>query len=147
MWIITVAHRPMYCSSDHLWNDCTTEAAMLRHHLEPLFNRYKVDLAIWAHEHTYERSWPVYKSQVINNENHQSPYHNPNSTVHVVSGAGGMYSGLNGFDRTEPWLAFRQSQYGYGLVTVNRTHLKWEYKNTAGDMAGYVVDSFTIEKT
>ena len=29
--------------------------------MEPLLAQYGVDVAIWAHEHNYERMWPVYK--------------------------------------------------------------------------------------
>ena len=45
-----------------------------------------------------------------------------------------MYSGTNGFDSIEPWVAFRQSQYGYGIINViNSTHLQWEQKNSGGE--------------
>lgn len=34
--------------------------------LERLFYKYGVDLEIWAHEHTYERMYPVYNRTVYN---------------------------------------------------------------------------------
>ena len=34
--------------------------------MEKLLWRYNVDVAIWAHEHNYERMWPVYDGKVRN---------------------------------------------------------------------------------
>ena len=33
--------------------------------LEDLFYKYGVDLQFYAHEHSYERLWPVYKKKVF----------------------------------------------------------------------------------
>ena len=52
--------------------------------LEPVFMKYGVDLIIEAHEHSYERLWPVYKGNV-----YQENYSNPKAPVHIVSGAAG----------------------------------------------------------
>ena len=32
--------------------------------MEDLFYKYGVDLQFYAHEHSYERMWPVYKEKV-----------------------------------------------------------------------------------
>jgi len=39
---------------------------------------YKVDLYLEAHEHSYERSYPVYKEK-----RQSTSYHNPNATVYM----------------------------------------------------------------
>lgn len=41
-----------------------------------------MDVEIWAHEHSYERLWPIYKYQVMNGS-YEEPYTNPRAPVHV----------------------------------------------------------------
>lgn len=43
-----------------------------------------VDVALWGHEHIYERLWPVYDYKVMNGTN---PYYNTPAPVHIISGA------------------------------------------------------------
>ena len=46
--------------------------------MEPLLAKYGVDLSIWAHEHSYERLYPVYNYTVYNDDN---AYVNPKSVA------------------------------------------------------------------
>ncbi|XP_020627463.1 acid phosphatase type 7-like [Orbicella faveolata] len=68
-WIITMGHRPMYCSNDD-GDDCAKKESVVRtglhskYGLEDLLYKYGVDLMIWAHEHSYERLYPVYNQKV-----------------------------------------------------------------------------------
>lgn len=91
-WIITMGHRPMYCSN---WDsdDCTKYESIIRtglpfthaYALEPLFYKYGVDLALWAHEHSYERMYPLYNRTVYNGT--QDPYDNYVAPVHIITGS------------------------------------------------------------
>ena len=54
--------------------------------LEKLFFDYGVDLEIWAHEHSYERLWPVYDGKVRNGSA-EAPYTDPKAPVHIVTGS------------------------------------------------------------
>lgn len=56
--------------------------------LEDLFHAQGVDLIIQAHEHSYERTWPMFNHDVI-----QTNYVNPRGSVHVISGAAGNKEG------------------------------------------------------
>lgn len=61
----------MYCSNKNA-DDCTNHQSLVRvglpffnwFGLEDLFFKHKIDLEIWAHEHSYERMWPMYNFQV-----------------------------------------------------------------------------------
>ncbi|CAG0921665.1 unnamed protein product [Notodromas monacha] len=152
-WIIVFGHRPMYCSNlDH--DDCKNHETLTRvglpffhwYGLEKLLYKYGVDLAIWAHEHSYERLWPVFDRKVYNGTTDpKDPYHNPQATVHVTSGSAGCRERTDLFENPEPWSAFRNSDYGYArLSPVNKTHLLWE--QISDDQDGKVIDSIWIKK-
>lgn len=54
--------------------------------MEKLLYDYGVDLAIWAHEHSYERLWPLYNYN-IQNGSYTEPYRNPRAPVHIITGS------------------------------------------------------------
>lgn len=151
-WIITYGHRPMYCSDDD-GDDCTKKSSRVRtglpvvnwFGLETLFYESGVDLELWAHEHSYERLWPVYEHKVYNGSN-SAPYVNPNAPVHVISGSAGCQENTDKFIKHPmEWSAFRSSDYGYARLQVfNHTHLYMEQVST--DKEGDVIDSFWLIK-
>ncbi|XP_014669644.1 PREDICTED: iron/zinc purple acid phosphatase-like protein [Priapulus caudatus] len=127
-WIVTMGHRPMYCTNTDE-DDCTSVRDKVRiglfgrfYGLEDLFFRHGVDLELWAHEHIYERSWPLYNRQVFNGSLSQ-PYTNPGAPVHLVTGASGCSEKHDKFGPAAVWTAFRNRDYSYTRMTVhNRTH-------------------------
>ncbi|TMS21777.1 Acid phosphatase type 7 [Larimichthys crocea] len=135
-WIITMGHRPMYCSDDDQ-DDCTKFDSYVRlgrndtkppaPGLEDLFYRYGVDLELWAHEHTYERLWPVYGDKVCNGSKEQ-PYVNPKAPVHIITGSAGCRERTDRFNpNPKDWSAFRSTDYGYTrMQLVNATHIYLE---------------------
>ena len=60
-WIITMGHRPMYCSNGNHEGACLTEDTFHRNGtldgvkvgLEEIFHTNKVDLCLSGHEHSY----------------------------------------------------------------------------------------------
>ncbi|GMS80427.1 hypothetical protein PENTCL1PPCAC_2602, partial [Pristionchus entomophagus] len=132
-WIIAMGHRPMYCS-DFDGDDCTKYESIVRtgmpgthaYALERLFYDEGVDLLFFAHEHSYERLYPVFDRRVYTGPN--SPYVDPPAPVHIVSGSAGCRENVDPFiEKPEPWSAFRSSNYGIGLLRVyNATHLRYK---------------------
>lgn len=105
-WIIAYGHRPMYCSNLD-GDDCTTPKSVVRagyvpyppfpnpnhctfHSFETLFYKAGVDIILEAHEHSYERMWPVYNETVT-----AKNYVNPAAPVHLVSGTAGCKEGVD----------------------------------------------------
>ena len=74
-------------------------------------------------QHSYERSYPVYREQVMGTD-----YHGNQGTFHIVAGAAGCQEYLDSYDEGAiyPWSASRSDSYGYGVFTVhNATHAHW----------------------
>ena len=151
-WIVTMGHRPMYCSNKDS-DDCTKYESLIRgglplmhaYALEPLFYKAGVDLELWAHEHSYERMWPLYNRTVYNGTN--QPYTDPVAPVHIVTGSSGCQENTDAFIlNTPPWSAFRSSDYGFSRMTVhNASHLYFE--QVSDDQEGKVIDSFWLRKS
>ncbi|XP_022789430.1 acid phosphatase type 7-like [Stylophora pistillata] len=151
-WIITMAHKPMYCSNDDS-DDCTRTNSIIRtgltsKHLWPLeelFYKYGVDMMLEAHEHSYERLWPIYDMQICNGSL-EEPYTNPCAPVHIVTGSAGCYSKHDPFKKEKPyWTAFRTENYGFSQMTIfNKTHIGIQQVDV--DLGGKVVDEIMLIK-
>ncbi|XP_059007280.1 acid phosphatase type 7 isoform X2 [Mustela lutreola] len=148
-WIITMGHRPMYCSNADL-DDCTWHESKVRkglrgkfYGLEDLFYKYGVDLQLWAHEHSYERLWPIYNYQVFNGSR-EMPYTNPRGPVHIITGSAGCEERLTPFSLfPRPWSAVRVKEYGYTrLHILNGTHL--HIQQVSDDQDGKIVDDVWV---
>lgn len=151
-WIITMGHRPMYCSTDDA-DDCTHKESIIRKGipilkafgLEDLFYKYGVDLEFWAHEHVYERLWPVYDRNVYNGS-YDFPYTNPKAPVHIITGSAGCQERHDPFVKNPPaWSALRNADYGYTRMAIlNNTHLYLE--QVSDDKGGAVIDKMMLVK-
>lgn len=150
-WIITMGHRPMYCTNAGS-NDCTKMDDRVRkglpyinkYGLEDLFYEYGVDVEFWAHEHSYERLWPIYDYKVFNGSE-KEPYHNPGAPVHIVTGSAGCKENHDKFRPSKYFSAFRSNDYGYSRMQVfNSSHLYLE--QVSDDQDGKIVDSIWIVK-
>ena len=114
-WIVAAGHRPMYCSEDY---PADYEVTLnMQRALEDLFHLYRVDMALWGHYHSYERTCPVYRGACDPSR----------GVVHVMVGSAGMFI-VHADKYNVPWSAHFELSYGYGRVTVaNRSSLLWEF--------------------
>ena len=77
--------------------------------MKELLHEYGVDLAVWAHEHSYERLYPTFKRNKISDS-----YSNPQATVHITTGSAGCRERTDPFMKDIPeWSAFRFQRITY----------------------------------
>lgn len=126
---------PRYCSNHGI--QCGDFANWLRTLIEDTFSSNKVDMVIQCHEHSMERSYPLYKG-VVQAKN----YTDPTAPVYIVNGAGGNREG-NTNPNPEPWVVYHSSEIGFGLITVSGpSKLQWQFMHASGS----VLDEFEITK-
>jgi len=151
-WVVVFGHRPMYCSNNDR-DDCTKYETKTRIGLPPvglgleeLLYENDVDIAVWAHEHSYERSLPVYNRTVMSGPDADLPYTDPGATVHLVTGSAGCREKHDGFiPNPPPWSVFRSSEYGYTIMKVyNSTHMRLEQLSVEPTL--HLIDKFWIIK-
>lgn len=146
-WIVCHGHQSVYCSTGDD-GDCNLPGGPAWNYrvlLEPVFFKYGVDFWFNGHEHSYERSFPVYKGKSDRSNI------DPKATIYVVTGAAGCSEMHEGFTRVAPsWSAFRSNTFGYSrMVIYNRTHLHWQQVQTdptlfGPDLYGRVIDDAWI---
>jgi len=129
-FVMVGAHRPMYCS-EAVYIDFVI-ALRLQQYLEDLLYTYKVDVCLWAHYHSYERTCKVYRNEC-----------RKDGILHLVVGAGGQYLDVDKWYPKE-WSVYHDHNYGYGRFSVkNSTHIFFEFVQDSVDK---VVDSVWITK-
>ena len=129
LWLIVGSHRPMYSSITRDVGDQIKE--MLQLTLEPIFYRYHVDLNLFAHIHSYERSCPMYREQCVDD-----------GITHVLAGMAGHNLDFDTYTGAK-WSLYHDQQFGYIQITANRTHLHFRYRHNMDDA---VVDEFILEE-
>ncbi|EOY01692.1 Purple acid phosphatases superfamily protein isoform 2 [Theobroma cacao] len=142
-WLIFLAHRVLGYSSATFYADTGSFGEpMGRESLQKLWQKHKVDIAIYGHAHHYERTCPIYQNICTNKE--KNHYRGTLSgTIHVVAGGGG--AGLAEFTTLNTkWSFFKDLDYGFVKLTAfDQSNLLFEYKKSSD---GKVYDSFTISR-
>ncbi|GJY56838.1 probable inactive purple acid phosphatase 1 [Tanacetum coccineum] len=130
-WLIFIAHRVLgYSSALFYAVEGSFGEPMGRDSLQKLWQKYKVDIAIYGHVHNYERTCPVYENICVNDE--KDHYKGSiNRTIHVVAGGGGAdLAPFVPFETT--WSIFRDYDYGFlKLTAYNHSALLFEYKKSS----------------
>ena len=126
-WLIVGSHRPMYSSL--IGTDLIK--AKLQEYIEPLLYKYHVDLHLFAHIHSYERTCPVYKNKCVKD-----------GITQVLIGMGGHDLSEGTYEHVD-WSIYHDIQFGYTHLSVNKTHLAFYYHHSVDDK---IIDQFTLKK-
>lgn len=142
-WIIVYSYRPQYSSStEHPGN------SDLRDTFHPLFQKYNVDLILQAHNHNYQRSYPISynklsSSNPIITDSNSNSYQSSEGQVYITVGTGGAE--LHSLSEKA---TFTVNQYmGHGFLEIfltnnGRTLTGLFYLNKDGSIG----DTFNITK-
>lgn len=145
-WIVVTIYRPLYTSpSKH-----TAEESM-RDIYHPLFDKYGVDLVLQAHNHNYQRTYPLtYNAEkaanpVVTNGFTTGYNSNNDGVVFATVGTGG--ESFYGLDGRASFVATQIDRFGFLNLEVKNgnphTSLTGTFYDNKGDE---IKDYFTIKK-
>ena len=118
-WIIVYSFRPFYSSlSEHLAEPELTDT------YATLFDNYSVDVVLQAHNHNYQRTFPlVYNESSFFpvhypeiSDNHDTKYKEPNGPIFITIGTGGAE--LHNFAGTVPYVIEQFASHGFLNVEI-----------------------------
>jgi hypothetical protein len=103
--------------------------------LEPLLNKYHVDINLFGHVHFYNRLCAIYEGKCA---------HPSKGTIHILMGNAGAGSGdERNVTKQGPLSVYADRYFGYTSITANGTNLLFQYFHNEGNV---LADSFTISK-
>lgn len=134
-WKVVYFHHPAHCTA--------SASTAVRNKLGPIFDKYRVDLALQGHAHLYERTVPVFNGTGTGRrivcstalplitpayENHRSPTF---GTIYLTTGGGGRSADNPGTPITQSDVLFdggctASSAYHVTLITSTRDTLTIE---------------------
>nr|WJJ62495.1 inactive purple acid phosphatase 2 [Fagopyrum tataricum] len=145
-FVVVQGHRPMYTTSNEVRDGPIREK--LLNHLEPLFVKNNVSLALWGHVHRYERFCPLnnFTCGRILKDHYQDKY-----PVHMVIGMAGQdwqpiwaprptHPDIPEFPQPERSL-YRGGEFGYIRLVATKERLTVSY---VGNHDGEVHDTMQI---
>jgi predicted MPP superfamily phosphohydrolase len=144
-WIIVSHHVQQYAST---FDSIVYPADEWVETYHPLFEKYDVDLVLQAHQHNYQRTFPIqYNSKnpvlPLVSDNNATNYSDPQGQIFATIGtAGAQLQNLNG---TAPYITTHAIKFGFLNIDImkNGTSLNATFLSNEGS----INDKFTISKS
>lgn len=143
-WKIVLFHHPLYTSPTEFYKG-NDEMRKIYH---PIFDHFGIDLVLQAHNHNYQRTYPLTYNYSTNDENpiitsrNTTMYHKPLGEIYTVTGTAGksFYS----FLAKENYVVTQFLDHGFLDVALvnNATRLDCSFYGNDG----IVKDHFSISK-
>jgi hypothetical protein len=146
-WIVVTTYGPFYTSPS------THKAEKdLRDIYHPLFEKYNVDLVLQAHNHNYQRTYPIsYNSAgdssepLVTNQLTTGYNNHTDGTVFALVGTGG--ESFYPLASQAPYVASQFDKFGFLNIDISNGNPHTKLTGTFYDnKANEVLDQFTIEK-
>ncbi|KAF8694942.1 hypothetical protein HU200_038049 [Digitaria exilis] len=146
-WLVFAAHRPLgYSSNDYYATEGSFSEPMGRT-LQGLWQKHRVDLAIYGHVHNYERTCPVYENTCMDGKSKQDKGSYSGAmggTIHVVAGTGGAKLRDYSAGPSPQWSVVRDKSFGYvKLTATDHSSLRVEFIHSDD---GAAHDAFDITR-
>jgi hypothetical protein len=148
-WIIVFYHDLAYTSPS-----VKHAKSSLRDTYHPLFDRYNVDLVLQAHQHNYQRTYPLNynndsPSNPIETSNNTDTYNDPAGQIYTTVGTGGVGiadgESLYDFEGKASFVVTQFTGYGFLNIDVINNGRIFDAAFYAND--GTIKDQFSITKS
>ena len=126
----------MYTDTSYVAPSCAPLQALV----EPLFRRHAVDVALWGHHHSYQRSCSMTRGQCVGNHADAAA-----GVVHTVIGAAGYeFSPIAEGADIPNWVEYADNAtYGFGMIDATKSTFHFQFVRSDGRG---VLDEFTLHK-
>jgi acid phosphatase type 7 len=140
-WLVLFFHRPPYTVGRYSSGTLLAKTLEIRAAIEPVVERFGVDLVLNGHDHNYQRTYPVKQGAAVASD--QEPhYASPGGCIYVVTGGGGRT--LYSESATSDHGVNRIYSKTFHAVELVISSLRIDARAIAD--SGTVIDSFSIEK-
>jgi hypothetical protein len=149
-WIVVLYHDLAYTSPS-----VKHAKSSLRDTYHPLFDRYNVDLVLQAHQHNYQRTYPLnYNSDSPSNpketSNNTDTYNDPSGQIYATVGTGGVgiADGESQYDfkgKASSFVVTQFKEYGFLNIDVRNNGATFDAIFYANN--GTIKDRFSITKS
>jgi hypothetical protein len=143
-WVIVYGYRPFYSSPT-----VHPGPIALRDFYHPLFEKYGIDLVITAHNHNYQRTYPLQMNELRQSypiivDTNDSNYVNPKGPIFVTVGTAG--DELYDFFGQNPFVVTQFKTNGFLDIHVSNNGTKTLSASFYDSINGRDEDYFSIEK-